>query len=112
MRISDWSSDVCSSDLGAARPCPYRWRDTRFRFGLRCAHPRARLIMSSIALEVARAHMSGRSFDHINDLLVNALRAHPDKVLLRTWEGGSRSEERRVGKECVCSCRSGWAPIL
>src|SRR3546814_298151 len=77
MRISDWSSDVCSSDL------------TRFRFGLRCAHPRARLIMSSIALEVARAHMSGRSFDHINDLLVNALRAHPDKVLLRTWEGGS-----------------------
>src|SRR3546814_2532561 len=79
MRISDWSSDVCSSDLGAARPCPYRWRDTRFRFGLRCAHPRARLIMSSIALEVARAHMSGRSFDHINDLLVNALRAHPDK---------------------------------
>src|SRR3546814_153994 len=45
--------------------------------------------MSSIALEVARAHMSGRSFDHINDLLVNALRAHPDKVLLRTWEGGS-----------------------
>src|SRR3546814_10228003 len=33
--------------------------------------------------------MSGRSFDHINDLLVNALRAHPDKVLLRTWEGGS-----------------------
>src|SRR3546814_14255427 len=111
MRISDWSSDVCSSDLGAARPCPYRWRDTRFRFGLRCAHPRARLIMSSIALEVARAHMSGRSFDHINDLLVNALRAHPDKVLLRTWEGGrftGRSEERRVGKECCSTCRSLW----
>src|SRR3546814_9202708 len=45
--------------------------------------------MSAIALEVGRAHKSGRRFDHINDLLVNALRAHPDKVLLRTWEGGS-----------------------
>ena len=45
--------------------------------------------MSSRALEVARAHTSSRSFDHLNDLLVNALRTYPDKVLLHTWKGQS-----------------------
>src|SRR3546814_19558356 len=26
-------------------------------------------------------------------------------------DSGSRSEERRVGKECVSTCRSGWSPF-
>src|SRR3546814_16163618 len=36
-------------------------------------------------------------------------------VWLATWQGRhppSRSEERRVGKECVSKCRSGWSPYL
>jgi fatty-acyl-CoA synthase len=41
------------------------------------------------ALEVARAHASGRSFEHLNALLVNALRTHCDTVLLHTAEGQS-----------------------
>src|SRR3546814_14988234 len=64
MRISDWSSDVCSSDLSTAR------RPTRSR-SPRSASP----ITASSALR------------------------------LRT-----RSEERRVGTECVSTCRSWWSP--
>src|SRR3546814_15570737 len=32
----------------------------------------------------------------------------PDRLQLRVWE--RRSEERRVGKECVSTCRSRWSP--
>src|SRR3546814_2952264 len=64
MRISDWSSDVCSSDL-----CSMNCRQ---RLG------RCRLCLSR--------------------LLRNPLR---DPL---------RSEERRVGKECVSTCRSRWSP--
>src|SRR3546814_4467552 len=66
MRISDWSSDVCSSDLG------------------RCGHIEAR--------------RGARFVRHIY-LDENA----PNLV-------GGRSEERRVGKECVSPCRSRWSP--
>ncbi len=45
--------------------------------------------MISSAVEVARAHASGRSFEHLNDVLVNALRAHRDTMLLHTAEGQS-----------------------
>src|SRR3546814_4080071 len=65
MRISDWSSDVCSSDL---HPHPGR-----------CGNqPRWR----------------GRW--QRREILIP--------------EGRLRSEERRVGKECVSTCRSRWSP--
>src|SRR3546814_11566987 len=38
------------------------------------------------------------------------LRDRPDRGLPCFCEGGSRSEERRVGKECVSTCRSRWSP--
>src|SRR3546814_15881116 len=76
MRISDWSSDVCSSDLPAAqgRHCPLRER-------ARLCQPRP-------------------------------LRRHPRKrgTSCRRTRKAVRSEERRVGKECVSTCRSRWSP--
>src|SRR3546814_2403592 len=75
MRISDWSSDVCSSDL-------------RDRY--RAEHKR-----EQDAARVA-AGLGGRR-----------------RILTRfrgsRWTMG-RSEERRVGKECVSTCRSRWSP--
>src|SRR3546814_1359054 len=58
MRISDWSSDVCSSDLTGLQHC------------------------------------------------------HQHRALSPTGvrPGDDRSEERRVGKECVSTCRSRWSP--
>src|SRR3546814_2061999 len=74
MRISDWSSDVCSSDLdvlilgycgGAPAEEPY-------------------VMISQVAAAYYFAHF----------LIILPL----------------RSEERRVGKECVSTCRSRWSP--
>lgn len=45
--------------------------------------------MASTAAEVARAHASGRSFEHLNNVLVNALRTYHDTALLHTSDGGS-----------------------
>src|SRR3546814_7053412 len=69
MRISDWSSDVCSSDLSRRRVDPAR-RSCCLGGGRNPggAHRRADLVVRT------------------------------------------RSEERRVGKECVSTCRSRWSP--
>src|SRR3546814_3388411 len=66
MRISDWSSDVCSSDL---QP-----------------------VLRRLAV---LAHHDDRRLDR---------REH------RQHQVEERSEERRVGKECVSTCRSRWSP--
>src|SRR3546814_11637123 len=97
MRISDWSSDVCSSDLLTA-------------FML-SADP-ARFITPDIddpsTWEVARSLPTFK--DQRNTILTNQanLRVHlGDKGGV---EHDLRSEERRVGKECVSTCRSRWSP--
>src|SRR3546814_20166467 len=74
MRISDWSSDVCSSDLS------FNLTEI-MRVGLR-AIPRV------------------RRWPMRQSLRRNKLR---DREM-------ARSEERRVGKECVSTCRSRWSP--
>src|SRR3546814_18844980 len=102
MRISDWSSDVCSSDLSsrsaqAAQPHLAGWEGCAGlrKSGLvRCWRPDHR----------GRRHPSRPRWRsrprHSNDPLYLG---H-----LRNSEG--RSEERRVGKECVSTCRSRWSP--
>src|SRR3546814_18203742 len=95
MRISDWSSDVCSSDL--ADPPDH---DIAHSAG---AHPSSPHLCSRlprtlmIALSAYREQWLGNIRGDILSGLVVAL------ALIR-------SEERRVGKECVSTCRSRWAP--
>src|SRR3546814_20128262 len=81
MRISDWSSDVCSSDLldACESPMPSSERINRNRPSRGPAS--ATRIMPS---------PSGKAYF---------------KLFVR-----NRSEERRVGKECVSQCRSRWSP--
>src|SRR3546814_15000206 len=103
MRISDWSSGVCSSDLGrilehvdlltvaihidhvddrrARRGVPGD-RDIAEleRIGMQEPHPIAEILRLSLIVEMG------------HDILA------------------TRSEERRVGKECVSTCRSRWSP--
>src|SRR3546814_16381934 len=71
MRISDWSSDVCSSDL----PRRFEWGSDR-------------LLEPEFFGHRVRDRQSGDGTTGI----------------------GGRSEERRVGKECVSTCRSRWSP--
>src|SRR3546814_18051194 len=95
MRISDWSSDVCSSDLsqpaGLSRP---RGRAADLVAGL----PHA------LRLAAARGGGESRRRRHCGHL--GRLAALPCRALR------GRSEERRVGKECVSTCRSRWEPSL
>src|SRR3546814_13696744 len=95
MRISDWSSDVCSSDLIAAvivAPSFIDW--TSYRNG--------------IAAEIERV-LNRRV---IIDGAVDASIVPTPRLSLRGVRlgnlPGARSEERRVGKECVSTCRSRW----
>src|SRR3546814_3163098 len=79
MRISDWSSDVCSSDLENSQ-----WTIWTTIF------PQSISGKETPAVPRTRWTESGPE-------------ASPRTVK-------SRSEERRVGKECVSTCRSRWSP--
>src|SRR3546814_2560755 len=76
MRISDWSSDVCSSDLNPV--------------------------------------LGGQTDEHDGKPPKPCCRTHlQSDSVFRTLCGireAARSEERRVGKECVSTCRSRWSP--
>src|SRR3546814_6286954 len=82
MRISDWSSDVCSSDLldGGQRD-----------FGLFVTAGQG------APGRVHRPRRSGRTARSDHEATAGLFDTH-------------RSEERRVGKECVSTCRSRWSP--
>src|SRR3546814_6065688 len=78
MRISDWSSDVCSSDL--------------------------------LSL-IATAAVCGIGVAFIQAIFPGIIKARfPTSVQVVTGLYSARSEERRVGKECVSTCRSRWSP--
>src|SRR3546814_17462376 len=86
MRMSDWSSDVCSSDL---RPGDRRL----VGYITGTADPLA-----------VRAALTDLLPGYMVPAAVVAVPALPVTV------NGQRSEERRVGKECVRTCRSRWSP--
>src|SRR3546814_15237991 len=98
MRISDWSSDVCSSDLitslepDLAMPTIYPpYVIERSSRGERTYDIFSRLLMDRIIFLGTP----------INDDVANLVIA---PLLFLS------SEERRVGKECVSTCRSRWSP--
>src|SRR3546814_4753049 len=80
MRISDWSSDVCSSDL-----------------------------VQSLAWYLIYLVSLGLFLLRYGAFLGGVWIALP-LLLWPLVAGLSRSEERRVGKECVSTCRSRWSP--
>src|SRR3546814_18052085 len=98
MRISDWSSDVCSSDL-------MREIEIHLRFGLASQHGEAHHILTHFAHDVGQRHESARTLGHLD-------RFAPAHELdhLHQLDIERRSEERRVGKECVRTGRSRWSP--
>src|SRR3546814_5939519 len=98
MRISDWSSDVCSSDLSEAEHHPVRHLE---------AHPGARGIDRT---SVARSQPSRRSPDQARRTTALPGRRNARSPAAHSWIKAQRSEERRVGKECVNTCRSRWSP--
>src|SRR3546814_17385675 len=103
MRISDWSSDVCSSDL----PAPYAAavRNAEGRLGIE----RARLVNAEQQhSRLTSLHRSGFATGRGRDQAEADLMAARSAVASARAE--LRSEERSVGKECVSSCRCRWSP--
>src|SRR3546814_13681169 len=98
MRISDWSSDVCSSDLQSLTPCvglclieAAPWEQlTRLFDASRCS-----------ALALVRNNL-----DFISGIFKRRTIGNIEHPVVRV----ARSEERRVVKECVSTCRSRWSP--
>src|SRR3546814_19733876 len=107
MRISDWSSDVCSSDL----------EDVAVVGATRTTEDHVLLVAEQVigeaepglpcTLEVV-AVASGA--DVVLDVVIGVLDVGPTPQCGREIIRDPRSEERRVGKECVSTCRSRWSP--
>src|SRR3546814_18055704 len=92
MRISDWSSDVCSSDLVVGNLA---------RVVNRGAGDFLKQQFADLRQAIPHADCQiGEGICFCVD--------HMDRRQL--WRGFARSEERRVGKECVSRCRSRWSP--
>src|SRR3546814_6805624 len=88
MRISDWSSDVCSSDLSiSVLQLVPMWRFTE------------RIVRSGLVIAWRLATSPMSTSPPLEKATTEGVVRDP-----------SRSEERRVGKECVSTCRSRWSP--
>src|SRR3546814_15313897 len=94
MRISDWSSDVCSSDLN-------RIPAIVDRNPIGGGEPIA--LFESGAILTYLAEKTGQ-------FLSTDIRARYDTLQWLFWQMAGRSEERSVGKECVRTCRSRCSP--
>src|SRR3546814_7084809 len=87
MRISDWSSDVCSSDL-----------------------------VNGVSLRVARGETlglvgeSGCGKSTLGRAMLRLVQASGGAVRFEGSDVLTSSEGRRVGKGCVSRCRSRWSP--
>src|SRR3546814_12208562 len=112
MRIGDWSSDVCSSDLEISR---YTLMKIAFVFPGQGSQSVG--MLDAWAGNAAVADVMARASQALGQDL-GALIAHgPAEQLNPTTNTqpamlavGMRSEERRVGNECVRTCISRWSP--
>src|SRR3546814_13436280 len=121
MRISDWSSDVCSSDLGVDVALDHLTGllDRAREAGTPVVHVRHKGQPGSLFdLDQARGAIHPAVAPREGELVIDkglpnafagtALHEELDKLGRRDLI--VRSEERRVGKECVSTCRSRWSP--
>src|SRR3546814_13531560 len=104
MRISDWSSDVCSSDLGDTQAL---WHGDTKPLALEKSAEGDIIVVAEHGVDVGPPR----------DDLAQQLTADLDRgrclgLHHKALVGQPRSEERRVGKECVSPCRSRWWPYI
>src|SRR3546814_18681352 len=126
LRSSDWSSDVCSSDLQLV--ASYKQFQAVTTVHQRLSQPaylQARTVMSChVAVAIASSYLNsilacGRYWHWINVFLGAVDNVHTSSCVqdfpvipcvMHAQHDKNRSEERRVGKECVSTCRSRWSP--
>src|SRR3546814_14809586 len=101
MRISDWSSDVCSSDLPEALEA--------------AIGPKTKWVILNSPSNPTGAGYTAAEMKALGEVIER----HPDVWVFAddmyehiVYDGFefARSEERRGGKACVSTCRSRWSP--
>src|SRR3546814_13146863 len=131
MRMSDWSSDVCSSDLQSSAPAagarairprapasaeaPAKFEQLVARHDVDRTHVEVGEGEFAVARADQAADLQPEMFQHLADFAVLALgQRHFDPLIAHRAAFAIvvdlRSEERRVGKECVSTGRSRWWP--
>src|SRR3546814_14347536 len=134
MRISDWSSDVCSSDLGvlivgsgmsfhnlrargpAVTPVAREW-DAALTAAVTDPDPASRAARVIAWDSLPHARFAHPREEHLLPLMVALGAGGDDPARLDFtgevlgWQVSARSEERRVGKECVSTGRSRGSPF-
>src|SRR3546814_14114147 len=99
MRISDWSSDVCSSiSLGIALGVSAAQTPSQDERYNTWGYSGSGTADDPYVLGGAKPYVQS-----------NMLKRY-GAVATIEWQPSDRSEERRVGKECVSTCRSRWSP--
>src|SRR3546814_14345784 len=94
MRISDWSSDVCSSDLNVVGRAEIREVFSAGKHGKAAGL----LVTEGVLRKALKARITRDDVIIYNGEIASLRRFKDD-----------RSEERRVGQECVSTCRSRWS---
>src|SRR3546814_15045881 len=105
MRISDWSSDVCSSDLKVLAIVNRRGSDLTDKADGVLYTSDGRDVEMSVASTKAFYAQIAAGF-----LLAWAIAEEVGGTVDPAPTSALRSAERRVGKECVSPCRSRWSP--
>src|SRR3546814_15612786 len=115
MRISAWSSDVCSSVRATAA-----WINGSVSHAIdfddisrgAVYHPGCPVISAALAAAEA-TNASGKALLHaivVGYEISTRVGAAIQPAHYKYFHTTGRSEERRVGKECVSTCRSRWSP--
>src|SRR3546814_13169081 len=119
MRISDWSSDVCSSDRVPCRPI-YSYR--HISEGRHMAQEIATLaggcfwcteaVFNTLkgVLAVESGYIGGHKANPTYEEVCTGTTGHAEALRITFEPEVIRSEERRVGKECGSTCRSRLSP--
>src|SRR3546814_18015230 len=96
MRISDWSSDVCSSDLDVDA-------DPNLRAIVLCSQGKTFCAGADFSKRDLNATATAGTGKHLYKEATRLFRSKKPVI-------AARSEERRVGQECVSTWRSRWSP--
>src|SRR3546814_20327926 len=112
MRISDWSSDVCSSDLRRLlrRHTFALLRETHQQFLSAPVGIPLEPRIDAVVFYLPLFHLVGGGIGQVARYRLHGLVDTKEMGTDRT-SAEIRSEERRVGKECVRTCRSRWSPV-
>src|SRR3546814_20339557 len=110
MRISDWSSDVCSSDLTRIGQSGTNLGSRDVVNGAIPSLDNSYSINLPAAAGAPSIGWSILGSDFQIDLELQALQTEGRGEVISSPRVVTRSEERRVGKECVSTSRSRWSP--